>query len=224
MKRIYLSFPLGEKTPLFRDNPPVKTWPQFSTDVGDVFNQSFLLTINHNGTHIDGPKHFDPGGLSLWELPPESFVFDNIAIIDIPKQDDELITAEDLKSYPRELEVCDLVIFRTGFGPLRFKDPFRFGWHNPCYARSAGESLMEHPNIKAIGMDLPSAPGAQNLDEGIAFHQVVLGKGRSDGQAILIIEDMNIDQDLEGLERVYALPLLIRGLDSGPCTIVGEFR
>ncbi len=84
---------------------------------------------------------------------------------------------------------------------------------------------MEFSNIKAIGMDLPSAAGAQNVNpHGVEFHQSVLGLGRKDGQAILIIEDMKLDEDLTGIERVYALPLLLKGLDSGPCTILAELK
>lgn len=218
-----LSFPLSEKTPLFRDNPPVKVWPQFSTDTGDVFNQSFLLTINHNGTHMDGPRHFNPDGLSLWELPIEDFIYDRVAVLDISKSDDELITAEDLRPHQEQIAKADLLIIRTGHGAFRSSDIYRYGWHNPGFAKSAGDFLIEFTNLKALGMDVPSAASAQNLDEGVAFHQAVLGTHRSDHRFILIIEDMNLEQDLNRMERVYALPLLVEGMDSGPCTIVGEF-
>jgi arylformamidase len=36
------------------------------------------------------------------------------------------------------------------------------------------------------------------------------------------LEDVNLRGALRGLERVYAIPLIIQGVDSSPCTIVAE--
>ncbi|MFD1416684.1 cyclase family protein [Oceanobacillus jeddahense] len=222
MRRIALSYPLGVDTPRFAENPPVSMWPQFSTDRGDVFNQSFYLAINHCGTHMDGANHFNPEGKQLWENPIDTFVYESVFVADIPKSDDALITKEDLEVFSEQLASCDLIIVRTGFYKYR-DDAERYGQHNPGFTKDAGDFLMQFPNIKAIGMDLPSAAGAQNVNpHGVEFHQSVLGLGRDDDRAILIIEDMKLDEDLTGVERVYALPLLLKGLDSGPCTILAE--
>ncbi|MBO1306840.1 cyclase family protein [Enterococcus sp. 669A] len=223
MKRIYLSYPLGVETPRFAENPPVSMWPQFSTDRGDVFNQSFYMAINHSGTHMDGANHFNPAGKQLWENEVDTFVYEKVVVLDIEKGDDELISKNDLQPYEKELSSCDLVIVRTGFYKVR-DDAYRYGQHNPGFTKDAGDYLMTFPNIKAIGMDIPSAASAQNVHpHGVEFHQAVLGLGRSDDRAILIIEDMKLDGDLSGISKVYALPLLIQGLDSGPCTILAEF-
>jgi len=223
MKYEYLSYPLGENTPLFRDNPPVKIRHQFSTDKGDLFNQAFFQTINHNGTHIDGPRHFNPLGKSLYEMPAESFIFSKIGVIKLKKEADELITAKDLTNFSEIISNSDLLLIKTGFGKFRKNNPKLYGWNNPGFTRSAGNFLMEHKNIKAIGFDFASASASQHLEEGIAFHQIVLGKDRLNDNAILIIEDMNLEKSLEGIQRVFAFPLLIEGLDSGPATIIAEF-
>jgi hypothetical protein len=41
------------------------------------------------------------------------------------------------------------------------------------------------------------------------------------GRRFLIVEDMDLDHDLKGLVEVRLNPWLVRGMDSGPCSIVG---
>ncbi|WP_297076773.1 cyclase family protein [uncultured Enterococcus sp.] len=222
MKRIALSYPLGVDTPRFTDNPPVMIWPHSSTDKGDKFNQSFHMSVNHSGTHMDGANHFNPEGKQLWEYPIDTFVYEQVRVIDLEKQDDELITKQDLEPFEEIIKEADLLIVRTGFYRYR-SDAHRYGQHNPGFTKDAGEYFMTFENLRAIGMDLPSAGGGQTMEpHGVAFHQTVLGLGREDGRAILLIEDMKLDEDLTNIKRVYALPLLIKGIDSGPCTILAE--
>lgn len=224
MKRLVLSYPLSVHTPVYRDNPPVEIRQQFSIQKGDLFNQFFITTINHNGTHIDGPWHFNPQGKKLSELPIDYFVFTRMTVLDIPKTDDELITKEDLESFANQIAGSDLLLVRTGFGNIRDSDPVRYGNRNPGFSASAAKYLMVFDSLRAIGIDFPSASAAQRLDEGILFHQIILGKGRMDGHFILIIEDMNLKHDFSEVDIVYAIPLFIEGIDSSFSTIFAEKR
>lgn len=224
MKYEYLSFPLGINTPVYRNNPPVSTWSFTSTARGDPANQFFLQTLNHNGTHIDGPFHFNPEGKSLYELAAGEFIFSSVGVVELKKDADELITGKELQAFTSVIASADLLLLKTGFGACRKRDPELFCWHNPGFAGSAGKFLMEFPSLKAVGFDFPSAAAAAHREEGILFHKTVLGAGRSDEKAILIIEDMDLGKDLSGIEKVFALPLLIEGADSGPATIIAEFR
>ncbi|MCP1184242.1 cyclase family protein [Paenibacillus sp. 1781tsa1] len=222
MKRLLLSYPLSVNTPVYKDNPPVEIQQQSSIAQGDPYNQFIITSLNHSGTHIDGPWHFNPKGKKLSELPFDDFIFHYPTILDIPKSDDELITKADLEPYEHLIASSDLLLIRTGFGKLRSSDPVRYSDHNPGFAASAASYLMVFDSLRAIGMDMISAGSSLHEDEAIAFHQKILGKDRVDGKFILVIEDMNLNQDLSDIGVVYAVPLFIEGVDSSFSTIFTE--
>ncbi|MEO2213219.1 cyclase family protein [Paenibacillus amylolyticus] len=222
MKRILLSYPLSVNTPVYKDNPPVEIQQQSSIDQGDLYNQFIITSLDHNGTHIDGPWHFNPQGLKINEIPIDYFIFTHPTILDIPKGDDELITKADLKPYEHQIACSDLLLIRTGFGTFRSSDPVRYSNHNPGFAADAANYLMVFDSLRAVGMDMISSGSVIHVDEAIAFHQIMLGKGRVDGKFILLIEDMNLNHDLSGIEKVYAVPLYIEGVDSSFSTVFTE--
>ncbi|MBD8837347.1 MULTISPECIES: cyclase family protein [unclassified Paenibacillus] len=222
MKRILLSYPLSVNTPVYKDNPPVEIQQQSSIDQGDLYNQFIITSLNHNGTHIDGPWHFNPQGLKISEIPIDYFIFTHPTILDIPKGDDELITKADLEPYEHQIAGSDLLLIRTGFGKFRSSDPVRYSDHNPGFAADAASYLMVFDSLRAVGMDMISSGSVIHVDEAITFHQIMLGKGRVDGKFILLIEDMNLNHDLSGIEKVYAVPLYIEGVDSSFSTVFTE--
>ncbi|MBW5447954.1 cyclase family protein [Cohnella sp. CFH 77786] len=224
MNRVVLSYPLSVNTPVYKDNPPVRIWPQTLIENGSPYNQYVIQTINHNGTHIDAPRHFNPQGKTLSEIPLDYFVFNRVSVIDVPKREDELITAADLMPWADRIAGSDLLLIRTGFGRIRGSDPLRYGNRNPGFAASAARFLMAFDSLRAIGVDFISAAAAQKPEEGILFHQIMLGKGRKDGRFILIMEDLNLNRDLSQIRTVYAVPWFIEGVDSSQATIFGEKR
>jgi len=224
MKRLVLSYPLSKRTPTYLDNPPVEIEQQFSIANGDPYNQFIMTSINHAGTHIDGPWHFNPEGKKLTDIPLDEFVFNRVTVLDIPKSDGELITKEDLEPFAHQIAGSELLLIRTGFGELRASDPVRYGNHGPGFSASAGQYLMVFDALRAVGFDFISATSPQHREEGIRFHQILTGKGRGDGRYQFIIEDMNLDQDLSGADIVYAIPLYIEGVDSSFATVFAERR
>ncbi|WP_338554127.1 cyclase family protein [Paenibacillus sp. KS-LC4] len=224
MKRLLLSYPLSVNTPVYKGNPPVQIQQQFSIEKGDLFNQFIITIINHSGTHIDGPWHFNPQGKKLSELPIDYFVFTHVTVLDIPKTDNELITKADLEPFANAIAGSDLLLIRTGFGEIRESDPVRYGNQNPGFSASAANYLMVFDSLRAVGMDFISSASPLHMDEGIAFHQTMLGKDRVDGRFILLIEDMNLDHNLTNIGMVYAVPLYIEGVDSSLATVFAEKR
>lgn len=222
MKRLLLSYPLGVHTPVYKDNPPVVIEQQSSIDQGDPYNQFIISSLNHNGTHIDAPWHFNPKGRKISEIPIDEFIFTHPVIIDIPKRDDELITKVDLVPYEHQIAGADLLLIRTGFGSIRSSDPERYANHNPGLSASAAQYLMIFDSLRAIGIDMISAGAANHPEEAVAFHQTILGKGRVDGRYIMVIEDLNLNQDLSNIQKVYAIPLYIEGVDSSFATVFTE--
>lgn len=223
---VNLTYPLGPDTPTYRENPPVEVRPFTRIEDGDAANTLELRTVNHNGTHLDAPYHFDPEGKRLTDLDLAEFVFDAPVLVEIPKSDGELITPEDLERVEPVLAGADLLLVRTGWAAAcRRDDPKRYGLRAPGFAAAAGRFLLERSAVRAVAMDMPSATSPVEgppRDEGREFHRIVLG---SEGRTLLLIEDVHVDAlGGERPARVIAAPLWLQDADGAPVTMLAETR
>jgi len=224
-----LSYPLGSDTPTYGSNPPVRVTVLANMTRGDVANWLEFTTINHNGTHMDAPYHFNPKGKRLTDLDVNELCFAAPRLIDLPKGDGELITAADLQPHEAVLNEADFLLVRTGWASAhRAEDPMRFGQQAPGFGSSAGRYLLNETTVRAVAMDPPSAtsPVAGHAnDEGLEFHRIVLGTGRGPSeQYILLVEDVRLEPDLaaDDLKRVLVVPLWLQDADAAPVTILAE--
>jgi arylformamidase len=225
-----LSYPLGPDTPTYANNAPVKVTRTSRIADGRAANWLTLETINHNGTHIDAPYHFNDQGQRLTDLDINEFVFTRPVLLDLPKNDGELITQADLSACADIIAGADLLLLRTGWDALyRASDPVRFGKQAPGLAASAGRYLLDHqPTVRAIMMDMPSAASPANpqvREEGREFHRIVLDThGNPHNRYIFIIEDARLDPtlDVSTLKRVIVAPLWLQDADGAPVTILAE--
>lgn len=224
-----LSHPLGPDTPTYGSNPPVRVTVLADMARGDVANWLEFTTVNHNGTHLDAPYHFNPKGKRLTDLDINELCFAAPRLIDLPKGDGELITAADLQPHETVLRKADLLLVRTGWANAhRAEDPTRFGLQAPGFSSSAGHYLLNETSVGAVAMDVPSAAslvaGHAN-NEGLEFHRIVLGTGKDPTERyILLIEDVWLESDLgpDDLKRVLVVPLWLQGADAAPVTILAE--
>ena len=224
-----LSYPLGPTTPTYGDNPPVRFTVLADMARGDVANWLEVTTINHSGTHIDAPYHFNPRGKRITDLTMNELAFTAPRLIDVPKGDGELVNAHDLQAHHADVGVADLLLVRTGWATAhRAGDPERFGLQAPGFDSSAGRYLLEETSVRALAMDVPSAAspvaGVPN-DEGLEFHRIVLGTGKkAEERYILLIEDVQLEPELEqsDLRRVLVVPLFLQAADAAPVTILAE--
>ena len=224
-----LSYPLGESTPPYGDNPPVRITHLAEIESGDVANWLELTTINHSGTHIDAPFHFNLEGKRLTDLDINDLRFDAPLLVDLPKHDGELIRADDLQPFADKLKSTDLLLVRTGWAQnYRQQEPGRFGRNAPGFASNAGNFLLDETSVQAVAMDIPSAAspvaGTAN-DEGLEFHRIVLGTGKAPHERyVLLIEDVKLDPDLslQGNERIMVVPLWLENADAAPVTMILE--
>lgn len=224
----FLSYPLGPSTPTYGHNPPVQFTVCSDMSQGGVANWLEFRSVNHNGTHLDAPYHFNPRGKRVSELGPEEFVFERPGLLELPLEDGGLVTAEALSKHAGVIGTSDLLLVRTGWGErYRASDPVRFGRRAPGFAASAGRYLLEHhPALRAIGMDLPSAAspveGEPNA-EGLEFHRVVLRTGAQPQERyLLLVEDMNLEGLSSAPRKVWILPLRLEGADAAPVTVLAE--
>ena len=216
---IKLSYNYSLNTPY-----PAGLWPVEIDHVhdmakGKISNVFKVKLCNHVGSHIDGPNHFGKNKKPLCEFDISNFIFNNPLVLDILKNDGEIVTAEDLVPHKQAIDKCDLLLIRTGFSKIRYNDTKRYQDKSPGFSISAARFIVEETQLCALGMDTLSFASPQQLDEGIKAHQIMMDQCDRD---IFLLEDIDLHPALTHLNSVYVVPLFFEGLDSLPCTILGE--
>ena len=217
-KYVYLGFPLTEDSPSPPAIPPIELSP-FMQMPKDEANVTLMKLTSHTGTHLDTPGHVIADGLRLTDFSPGDFVFHKPVVIDLPQEDAAIVQPDALKHFVEGGQAADILLFRFGYGPVRRSDPKRFSTRSPGFGVESAQFLRENfPNLKAIGMDVPSLSTIEHLYQTFHAHHALLGGA---GRKFIVIEDMNLEQDLSSLNSVFVAPLLVDKIDGCPCTVIG---
>lgn len=218
----YLSYPLDVNDPGFPGEPTLTLERCTDTNNGDVYNSSKIHLFNHFGTHFDAPRHFNPQGVTITELPLSQFIYSKPLLLDIPKNKGEMIEPEDLQPHVFEIQQADFLIIRTGLEKVRSENPQEYAANGGAVSIQAAQYLIDNAaNLKAIGFDFISLASPANPDHGVKAHQIMLGMFSPN--FICIIEDMQLAHiDKTALQRVFALPLRVKGIDSAQVTVLAE--
>ena len=214
---IKLSYDYSLNTPYPAGLWPVKIDHVHDMAKGKISNVFTIKLCNHVGSHIDGPNHFGKDKRPLNKFDISNFIFDKPVILDIPKNDGEIVTAEDLADHKQAIDNSDLLLIRTGFSEIRNNDVNRYQDQSSGFSASAARYIVEETDICALGMDTLSFASFQQLDEGIKAHQIMMDQC---GRDIFLLEDINLNFDFSGLKQVFAIPLFVEDLDSSPCTVL----
>ncbi len=215
---VWLSYPLTLDGP----RPPAIPAPELTalyTVAKDGAGVQILRVANHTGTHVDSPCHVVEGAVRITDYRPEEFVFTRPTVIDLRLPDATVVMSSDLEPFVARLRNADLALFRFGYGEIRRTDPKRFSMRCPGFGVESARWLRQTcPNLRALGLDVPSVAVIACLENTMPAHNELLA---GEGRRFLIIEEMNLDQDLTELVEVRLNPWLVQGMDSGPCSIVG---
>jgi kynurenine formamidase len=217
-KYIYLSFPLRPDAPSPPAIPTIDLSP-FLTIENDGANVTKMTLTSHTGTHLDTPNHVIPDGLTLTELGPEDFVFASPRVIDLPLGDTEVVQPAHLEPLIDGAKDADFLLFRFGYADVRRQDKDRFSVKSPGFGVESARYLRENlPEMRGLGMDVPSLSCIEYLDETMAAHHELLG---GEGRRFIVVEDMDLEHDLSDLTKVIVAPLLVESIDGGPVTVLG---
>ncbi len=218
-----LSHVMSAGGPVYPGDPTLLVEPQAQIASGDLANTFLLHLFNHYGTHVDGPRHFNPEGITLAEVPVERFQFVSVGLLDIPKGPDEVITAEEIAAALPEGQRCDLLMLRTGFEKHRAAEPEFYAGHMPGLSTAAAQAIVdEMPWVGAVALDTISAGAIAHPEHPVGSHRALCGYGRGDGRFVLIYEDVSMAGLTVAPVRVWGLPILVEGLDSAPVAMVAE--
>jgi kynurenine formamidase len=217
MKIIYLSYFLDEKTPLYGGQIGISIKKDRNIDNGDTANTKRLKMHNHSGTHIDFPNHFFIDGKLSEAYPADFWIFNSPFVIDYQAKENQIIdlSQDQLQAIPKDV---DFLIIKTGFG--RYRDEEKYWKYNPGISPDLALNLKTRfKNLRVFGVDLVSITSYQNREIGRACHRVFLSE-----PSILLIEDL----DLRNLDsqpiKIIAIPLLAKGLDGAPVSIIAEIN
>ncbi len=216
-KPVILSHTLEISSPVYPGMRPISIMPIKSISKGDSSNSWYISMGNHVGTHVDSQRHFYQDGKSISEHGVEDFVLSKAVIIDVPKRPSELILRSDLEKYQNEISEASMIMIRTGVQTFRTNDPDIYINKGPCLSSSAARYLSDfYPNLRALGIDSISISSPEHREEGREAHKILLKNPR-----FLIVEDMNLESKPRFYSMVIIAPLLIRDIDSSPCTVIG---
>jgi len=215
---IWLSYPLAIDGPRPPAIPAPKLESLYSIEKDKVKVQ-ILTAPSHIGTHIDAPGHVFEDGLTLLDFAPEEFIFSKPVVAELSADDGHIVTKKELEPLLPQITEADIALIRFGYSKIRHKDPERFTSQCPGFGVDAAKLLKTAcPNLKGLGVDVPSVLCIAHLEETMPVHNILL-EGKN--SKFLVIEEMKLDEDLPKLCEVRLQPWLVSGMDSAPCSIVG---
>jgi arylformamidase len=172
---------------------------------------------SHAGTHVDAPRHFDPHGPAIGDLPLEAFSGPAV-LSQVTKAAGQPIVRADILAGGPQPSTGDMLLIRTGWGRYYAANDEQAYRDYPYVDQEAAEWIVQ-AGIKLLATDTmsPDLP-ASRRPPGFSFpvHRMLLGSG------ILIAENLNLELASPGRYEVFAFPLSITSGDGGPARIVGR--
>ncbi|GHV75805.1 cyclase [Spirochaetia bacterium] len=186
-----------------------------SYDQGDTAIHSTVTMSEHTGTHIDAPKHFIRGAVSVDKLPLKQVmgrgVYIEASFIE-PKKSFSLQNLKDFEKQNGEIKKGDIVMLRFGWDRKYAVQPnsgaFLKDW--PGIGLDAAGYLAEK-GVAAVGCDCLAL---DPFDSDNPAHFLLLGKG------IPIIENITNLSRLPVFSYVIGLPNKFKDGSGSPIRLI----
>jgi arylformamidase len=165
----------------------------------DGYRVSVVVAGSHSGTHIDAPAHYIEDGLTIDQIPSETFI-GPVTIVDLGHRR-SAIHPEDIRTGMD----AERIIIKTGYSEKTSFDPAY------AYLDQDAADLVAASGIRVIGMDTPSIEAYDGTGD---VHRRILGAG------IPVIEYLDLSEVGEGDYYMIALPLKITDGDGAPARVI----
>jgi len=149
---VELSHYWGTHTPVYPGYPDIVIRRAVSHASHGVMSQH-IVTVMHNGTHVNAPLHLIQGGAGVGEVPVDRF-FGSGVVLGIEKGEWELVEPADLVGCGTEVFPGDIVIVNTGWH-RRYSDSQEYFGEGPGLSEAAARWLIER-GVKLVGTDTAS--------------------------------------------------------------------
>ena len=184
-KLVRISYDIEPGMPIFINNPANRIEVVDAFKKGSTWNSYRITLFNHNGTHIDAPKHFDRKGKAIGDYHIDNFIYEKPCLLDLHKNAGEPITPADIKKVPA---ATDLLMIRTGFWRKRKQKAYinNNPWLSP---EAAGYIRLKFRKLKAIAVDTVSIANYQQPEAGGLAHRIMLKKGKYPSAPVMLVEE-----------------------------------
>lgn len=212
-----VSLPLNKEIPVLgpaasppgtENKIPVSTVSRFyDVEKGDKVTMSRIEMISHDGTHLDAPLHFIPGGNTIDKMPIETTV-GPCRVIEI--KDEKEITVKELEPY--KIKAGERILFKTKNSPGVYAVR-QYAGQYVAVSLAAAEYLVAK-KIRLVGLDyltIANMDPPENIND---VHKAFLTNG------IYILEAINMDGIKPGKYDLLCLPIRIEKGDAGPCRVI----
>ncbi len=198
---INIYMPVFEK----RIKPLLIPWSRLDVHGYDL---ELMFMSTHTGTHMDAPKHFNPKGYSIDDVPLSNLV-SNTILVKVNKGADEYITKDDLKHV--EDTNLDLrgksIVISTGWEHEYHNSEYYLD-RNPGLSKDAAEYIVDKGIIQ-VGIDTANIDHPK--DSMFTVHHILLSNN------ITIVENLcNLDSIKVNSFTLITLPLKLEGASGSP--------
>jgi kynurenine formamidase len=114
---------------------------------------SHLVSVLHNGTHMNAPIHLAAGGIGVGQISPDHFFLQGV-VLSIPKGEWEYIEPADLEAATPAIEPGDLVVINTGWHE-NFAESMEYFSHGPGLSEAAAQWLLDRA-VSMVAIDTAS--------------------------------------------------------------------
>ncbi|MBF8294614.1 MAG: hypothetical protein HW389_1159 [Bacteroidetes bacterium] len=201
MNVVDLTHPISTELPVYFPWHPKTDLEQTATYQNNRCEVRRLSIGTHSGTHIDAPSHVFEGKPTLDQYDPALWYVDAQVLDFTPREPGEEITKDEIEKKFRKKGVG--VLLKTGWD-VRFGQKDYYATYPPI-SNEAAEYLVTM-EIPVLAADTPFT-----LD----VHYIILKHG------IPLITNLNNTARLtEGMIKLIAAPLLIKGGDGAPARVL----
>ena len=179
----------------------------------------------HFGTHMDAPRHFDPAGKSVDQLPVKNFLAMAVVVdvsASVRSNPDYRVTVADLENWVKAHGAMPpgcLVLLRTGWGSRwpsekQFMNQDAKGvMHFPGYSLEAARYLLERVHPVGLGIDTPSIDYGPSKD--FEVHRLTMSAGLYHLENVANLEELPPNGAC-----VIALPMKLEGGSGSPARVL----
>lgn len=146
---VELSHEWGHYTPAYPGYRDIEVRRVATHAMHGVLTQH-VVTVMHNGTHVNAPLHLAQGGKGVGEVPLERF-FGNGVVLSVPKGEWEYVEPSDLEAAAPGVQEGDVVIVNTGWH-RRYGDNMEYFGHAPGLSAAAA-AWLEARRVRFVGID-----------------------------------------------------------------------
>jgi arylformamidase len=202
-----ISYPLSEDMVFWPNDPifPHIDWI-YRPDKNMPVTMAQININVHNGTHIDAPRHFDPKGTSIDEMPLDA-IMGPARILEI--KDKISIKPEELVQY--NIQKGERILFKTinssYYRLSKFVEDF-------CYISVDAANFLRDKEVSVVGLDYFAIGSFLDRENLVSVHQILLGSG------IWVIETIDLSKVSGGRYEIICLPIGLKGGDGAPARAI----